>query len=305
MIELTISKRNTKLFRHSLDDGTIIIGRNPDSEIYLNSPSVSHEHARISLSEGKWFIEDLASKGGTLVNDTKIQHSRLRDNDVIQVGHYKIDCSFVTDKQATNVASIRPVKTGQPQDETESNAGEETQYPDEAVPRILSTGSDIDRPPGSTYSEQQSQPRANENGSFRDGDEDPNPQHTKEDGVESWVSKTVVENPSFSKRIQQHASTQGGTVPPLHGTGVDVLAGPAQGKRIYFTRDSAALGVKDVTAVLIKSVEDGYTAQAPNEALPVTLNGDAIDDNPIQLDNGDLIAFSNLSARFFVDTSVE
>ena len=305
MIELTISKRNTKLFRHSLDDGTITIGRNPDSEIYLNSPSVSHEHARISLSEGKWFIEDLASKGGTLVNDIKIQHSELHDEDVIQVGHYEIDCSFVTDKRTSNVASIRPIKTEQPQETTDSEASEETQYANEPVPKILATGPDIDKPFDSTYSEQQTELRANENGSFPNAGEDPNPRQVTKDEVQPRVSKPVVENPPFSDRAQQHTSTPVGPVPPLHGTGIDVLAGPALGKRIYFTRDSAALGVKDVTAVVIKSVEDGYTAQAPNEALPVTLNGDEIGDSPIKLDNGDLIAFSNLSARFFVDTSLE
>ena len=305
MIELTISKRSTKLFRHSLDDGTITIGRNPDSEIYLNSPSVSHEHARISLSEGKWFIEDLASKGGTLVNDITIQHSELHDKDVIQVGHYKIDCSFVMDKQTSNVASIHPVKTEQPQDKTDSEASEETQYPEEVVPKIMATESDIDKPFGSTDSEQQTELRANENASFPNSGEDPNPQRATENDIQPEAGKPAIDNSSFSAGIQPHTSTRGGAVPPLHGTGVDVLAGPAQGKRIYFTRDSAALGVKDVTAVVIKSVEDGYTAQAPNEALPVTLNDDAIDDNPVQLDNGDLIGFSNLSARFFVDTSVE
>ena len=232
----------------------------------------------------------MISKGGTLVNDVKIQHSELRDKDVIQVGHYKIDCSFVTDKQTSNVASIRPVNAERPRDETESEAGEETEHPDDVVPRIVSTGPDIDKPFDSTYPS---------------GGEDPNPRQVTENEVQPCVSTSVIENPSFSDRAQQYTSPPSGPVPPLHGTGVDVLVGPAQGKRIYFTRDSAALGVKDVTAVVIRSVEDGYTAQAPNETLPVTLNGDAIDDSPVQLDEGDLIAFSNLSARFFVDTSAE
>lgn len=247
MIELTISKRNTKLFRHSLDDGTITVGRNPDSEIYLNSPSVSHEHARITFSEGTWFIEDLASKGGTLVNDKKVRRAQLSDNDVISVGHYKIDCSFKAEKKATNVTSINPVITEQPKDETNSE------------------------------------------------------EQVEQNGTES--SEADAESPAFP--VQHKRPVLGGHVPPLHGTGVDVLTGPAQGKRIYFTRDSAALGVEDVTAVVIKSVEDGYIAQAPNEALAVTLNGDIIGEKPAQLDDGDLIAFSNLSARFFVNTSAE
>ncbi|MDJ0955961.1 MAG: FHA domain-containing protein [Arenicellales bacterium] len=304
MIELTINKRNTKLFRHSIDGGAITIGRNPDNEIYLNSPSVSREHARISFLEGAWFIEDLASKGGTLVNDIKIQHAELSDKDVIQVGQYKIDCSFGAEKKPTNVASIHPVKTEQPQDEMNSETGGETLYPDEATVNG-SNGHGLNRPSDSNCEEQPSQLLDNESSLLSNGDQDPNPRQAAEAETEPQVGEAVAQGPSFPEPIKHAPPTHGGNAPPLHGTGVDVVAGPAQGKRIYFTRDSAALGVKDITAVVIKSVEDGYIAQAPNEALTVTLNGDTIDHNPVQLDNGDLIRFSNLSARFFVDPSVE
>ena len=305
MIELTISKRNTKLFRYSLDDGTITIGRNPDSEIYLNSPSVSHEHARISLSEGMCSIEDLGSKGGTLVNDEEIQYAQLCDNDVIQVGHYKIDCLFVSAKKPSNVASIHSARVEQPQDKTYSDhidTSEQTHHPDEVTAQPL-PGDGVDRAPDSIDKEQQPKLHDNEGNPFLNSHEDPNPQQSERGWKETQVCEDDAERPSSPLHNRSQPPAKGENVPPLHGTGIDVLTGPAQGKRIYFTRDSAVLGVKDVTAVVIRSVEDGYTAQAPNEALSVTLNGDAIDDNPVQLDSGDLIAFSNLSARFFVETS--
>jgi hypothetical protein len=49
----------------TLDDGAHVLGRDPDVEIYLDSPGVSRRHALITIAEGRATIADLGSKSGT------------------------------------------------------------------------------------------------------------------------------------------------------------------------------------------------------------------------------------------------
>jgi DNA-binding winged helix-turn-helix (wHTH) protein len=48
--------------RVTIDDGEHVLGRDPDVEIFLNSPGVSRRHALIRVAAGRATIEDLGSK---------------------------------------------------------------------------------------------------------------------------------------------------------------------------------------------------------------------------------------------------
>ncbi|MCB9502798.1 MAG: SpoIIE family protein phosphatase [Deferribacteres bacterium] len=63
-----------------------IIGRDPESEIFLNDPSVSRKHARIYYQDSSFFIENLKSKNGVFINSEKVNHHRLKNYDMVQVG---------------------------------------------------------------------------------------------------------------------------------------------------------------------------------------------------------------------------
>ena len=77
--------------RVTLDEGEHVLGRDPDAEIFLNSPGVSRRHALIRISAGRAAIEDLGSKNGTFVGDQRVDGSRsLGDGDIIGVGSVKL-----------------------------------------------------------------------------------------------------------------------------------------------------------------------------------------------------------------------
>ncbi len=48
---------------------------------------MSTAHARLTRESGRWFIEDLESKNGTLVNGVPVSRAALADQDVIELGH--------------------------------------------------------------------------------------------------------------------------------------------------------------------------------------------------------------------------
>ena len=78
-----------------LDVGSQIfnIGRAPESQLCLPYKSISRRHARIVREEGSYFVEDLSSVGGTLVNGKAISSNELvmlRHGDCIQLSRVMI-----------------------------------------------------------------------------------------------------------------------------------------------------------------------------------------------------------------------
>jgi DNA-binding winged helix-turn-helix (wHTH) protein len=75
----------------TLDAGEHVLGRDPDVEVYLDSPGVSRRHALITIAEGRATIADLGSKNGTFVGEQQVHRSRvLSDGDIIAVGSVKL-----------------------------------------------------------------------------------------------------------------------------------------------------------------------------------------------------------------------
>jgi pSer/pThr/pTyr-binding forkhead associated (FHA) protein len=76
------------------DKYPVRIGRDPSSEIALESERVSRCHAVIDCSNGEWVLEDAQSTNGTLVNDELAEYDVLRSGDVISIGPFRIVVSM-------------------------------------------------------------------------------------------------------------------------------------------------------------------------------------------------------------------
>lgn len=65
------------------------IGRLSTQEVVLNDPSVSRRHAEIRVADnGQWFVEDLGSTNGTLINGVRITPGEhpINAKDIVQFG---------------------------------------------------------------------------------------------------------------------------------------------------------------------------------------------------------------------------
>ena len=88
--------------RVTLDEGAHVLGRDPDTEIFLNFPGVSRRHALITISAGRAAIEDLGSKNGTFVGDRRVDGARsLGDGDIIGVGSVKLTLKMLQSPSST------------------------------------------------------------------------------------------------------------------------------------------------------------------------------------------------------------
>ena len=71
--------------------GVLQVGRHKDSDVVLADSSVSRIHARLIMSQGNLFIEDLGSRGGTYVNDVRTMGTvPVKPGDRIRIGSFRL-----------------------------------------------------------------------------------------------------------------------------------------------------------------------------------------------------------------------
>lgn len=79
--------------RYELNDdrAEITIGRSPDCDLSLNDQNASRRHCLIKRSWHGFTAQDLGSKNGVLVNESRIEGSTLlKDGDELQIGSVKL-----------------------------------------------------------------------------------------------------------------------------------------------------------------------------------------------------------------------
>lgn len=64
----------------------IIFGRDEACDIIINDDGSSKKHFMLEFRQNKWWVIDLDSKNGTIINNLPVKRSQLYLDDVIQVG---------------------------------------------------------------------------------------------------------------------------------------------------------------------------------------------------------------------------
>ncbi len=77
----------SKEHQFPLEADEILLGRHLSADIRIPDPSVSRYHAVMTVTSGVWTITDLGAKGGTFVNDRRVQHAKLLPGDKIRLGN--------------------------------------------------------------------------------------------------------------------------------------------------------------------------------------------------------------------------
>ena len=72
--------------RVAVDPLPFRIGRAPDSNLIIRDSRASRTHARVFAENGAYWIEDLKSRHGTLVNGKRITRQKLNNSDRIEFG---------------------------------------------------------------------------------------------------------------------------------------------------------------------------------------------------------------------------
>lgn len=90
MAKLILSMDGLVLKEIPLVKERMTIGRKPHNDIQIDNLAISGEHAAVVTILNDSFLEDLNSTNGTLVNGQTIKKHFLKNNDVVELGKYKL-----------------------------------------------------------------------------------------------------------------------------------------------------------------------------------------------------------------------
>jgi pSer/pThr/pTyr-binding forkhead associated (FHA) protein len=93
--ELTIETGPDAGHSHRVGDRALRMGRSPDNDIILRDPATSGHHARVERRGDTFWIVDLGSTNGTLVNGEPIQEKELNHSDRVTIGQNAVQFSVI------------------------------------------------------------------------------------------------------------------------------------------------------------------------------------------------------------------
>ena len=67
-----------------------LLGRQKGVDILIDDIGASREHAKVFSQDGDWFVVDLGSRNGTIVNGSKVSRWQLGHGDTITIGKTSI-----------------------------------------------------------------------------------------------------------------------------------------------------------------------------------------------------------------------
>lgn len=106
--KLILSMDGAVIKEYPLNKERMTIGRKPHNDIAIDNLAVSGEHAAIVTILHDSFLEDLDSTNGLEVNGTPTKKHFLQNNDVIEIGKYKL--KYIND-QVTQTSAADFEKT--------------------------------------------------------------------------------------------------------------------------------------------------------------------------------------------------
>ncbi|HID24248.1 MAG TPA: FHA domain-containing protein, partial [Planctomycetaceae bacterium] len=126
-------RHNHEVYRLVPDQETTI-GRSPDNRVVLRDDLCSRRHCEVFFRDGQWYLRDLGSRNGTLVNGVRVtEDCPLEEGHLIRIGSYAL--GFTRDLS-------RPLDSLDRTDESKTERAETVEvvlsdWSDEAAPEIL------------------------------------------------------------------------------------------------------------------------------------------------------------------------
>lgn len=94
MSKLTLSFKGRVLKIFPVQQGSMVIGSDPSSNIHIDSLAVEPKHARIETHGQDSILFDLDSEGGTFIQQDPISEHKLKDGDLIRVGKHTLTYNY-------------------------------------------------------------------------------------------------------------------------------------------------------------------------------------------------------------------
>jgi predicted component of type VI protein secretion system len=266
--KLILSMDGGIIKEYPLNKERITIGRKAHNDIIIDNLAVSGEHAAVVTILNDSFLEDLDSTNGLEVNGKPTKKHFLQNNDVIEIGKYKL--KYITDQitQTTPEDFERTMVLRVPaKKEAASPAGNKSAEPQGATkvpPGVKPVKEDAADSTGKFDSYQAAQTTTQT---------DPGIKLPTSDGTKPGAQKQVAV--------------------------VQVLTGPNAGKELELVKNLTTLGKPGLqVAVLTRRPHGFFITHVEGENFPL-VNGRALTNQAHQLNEHDVIELAGIKMEFY------
>jgi pSer/pThr/pTyr-binding forkhead associated (FHA) protein len=101
MTRLQLSSQNIH-FETQAGQEAFVIGRLPECECVVQHTTVSRQHAEVFWRPAGWFVRDLDSKHGVLVNGIAIKMTKLKEGDELQLGEVAMNVKLIRESPVSS-----------------------------------------------------------------------------------------------------------------------------------------------------------------------------------------------------------
>lgn len=276
MAKLILSMDGLVLKEIPLTKERTTIGRKPHNDIQIDNLAVSGEHAVIVTILNDCFLEDLGSTNGTLVNGNPVKKHFLQNNDVVELGKYRL--KFVGEAPAAATA--------------EKADFEKTMV---LRPSAMRAGAEQARAMGAGSAEAARAAAA---------------QHVASSAAAAGIADreqkaaTTAAAPAPAPAPAPAAPPAAPSAPAArsgHPLGaIQIMTGGNAGKELELAKPLTTLGKPGVQVAVLTRRPQGYFITHVEGANPPTVNGQAIGTAPHALKDHDLVELAGVKMEFFI-----
>ena len=274
MAKLILSMDGLVLKEIPLTKERTTIGRKPHNDIQIDNLAVSGEHAVIVTILNDSFLEDLGSTNGTVVNGSPIKKHFLQNNDVIELGKYKLKF----------VGEAAPAAAGEKADFEKTMVLRPS-----AMKAVAAAGAGAGGAQTATAQRQAAVQAA----------------------AASAAATGIADKDAASKPAAAPATAAAAPAPsapsvPNRATGgqplgaIQLLSGGNAGKELELTKPLTTLGKPGVQVAVLTRRPQGYFITHVEGAKRPSVNGQEIGAAPHSLKDHDVIELAGIKMEFFL-----
>ncbi|MBI3221597.1 MAG: FHA domain-containing protein [Nitrosomonadales bacterium] len=264
--KLILSMDGAVLKEYPLVKERTTIGRKSHNDIVIDNLAVSGEHAAIVTILHDSFLEDLDSTNGLEVNGTPTKKHFLQNNDLIEIGKYKL--KYINDQvsQTTPADFEKTMVLRAPAKQSEPGASK----PD-GTGRFATTQINL---------------------------------HAADEAIEK-TGKFEAQTPGAAavppvKPVTQPQPGQTAAQQPgAQQAVVQILTGPNAGKELELVKNLTTLGKPGVQVAVLTRRPHGFFITHVEGGIHPSVNGQTLSDQPHQLNDHDVIELAGVKMEFY------
>jgi len=284
MAKLILSMDGLVLKEIPLSKERTTIGRKPHNDIQIDNLAVSGEHAVIVTILNDCFLEDLGSTNGTLVNGNPVKKHFLQNNDVVELGKYRL--KFVGEAPVPAASAekadfektmvLRPAAMKAAAEQARAMGAGAAEAARASAAQQVAAGAAV---AGTAEREIKSAPA-------------PTPMP---------MSATMTTPTPIPAQAPAPAAAAPAAPKSPHPLGaIQILSGGNAGKELELAKPLTTLGKPGVQVAVLTRRPQGYFITHVEGANPPVVNGQAIGTAPHALKDHDVVELAGVKMEFFL-----